>query len=72
MQINKGFTNPEDIFKDPGSEDMESDVARLIGYCISLGWTNKDFPAEHCIELTKHFTRRMMSYPTHPDSEKKK
>ncbi len=70
MEKMREFNYPENIFKDPESEDMHEDINRLIGYCVSLGWTNKIMPTEHCKELSNYFLDRMMTYPTHPDSAK--
>lgn len=60
------FTRPKDIFLKPNSESMKEDITRLIGYCVSLGWTNRTMPSAHCSELANYFLERMLGYESGP------
>lgn len=46
------FTKPEKVLD---GADMNQDIHQLIGYCISLGWTEKVMPSTHASELATAF-----------------
>ena len=55
IEETKKLTNVEEVLD---GADMNQDIHQLIGYCVSLGWTEKTFPSEHCSELATEFLRK--------------
>ena len=49
------FQNPKVVLD---GADMNQDIHQLVGYCVSLGWTEKEMPSEHCIALCEEFLRK--------------
>ena len=51
MKTNRVYANPSDVL----DGDIYKDIHQLIGYCVSLGWTEKVMPSKHCIDLAETF-----------------
>ena len=54
----KKLADPKDVLD--GAE-MCQDIHQLVGYCWSLGNTEKVFPSEHCAELCRLFLEKYRS-----------
>ena len=55
MQNKKEFA---DVQKVVDGKNINQDLLQLIGYCFSLGCTEKIFPSEHCIDLANAFLNK--------------
>jgi len=63
VENKKPYPNPKEILD---GADLNQDVHQLIGYCISLGWTDKVMPSQHASELAEAFLKK---YRPNPDKE---
>ena len=62
----KPLQNPEIVLD---GADINQDIHQLVGYCWSLGNTEKVFPSSHCSDLCEEFLKKHRPNPVQEGGE---